>query len=190
MVYQMTNRTHIFLWDIARLVNVCHNIKLKKVWNLFLLDLSEINGQMKIKIRMGPQFSPLIKTVILWLYIWGLLPVVKLLRNQSDQWKFQPLAAVVRKGQNCIQSLREKKDKCVRCVVSDPGLLHMKYMKELLFELLFCMVLWVSRKKATCVFRKVTLLELLLWVQTVRGIQRLYILFIVCICIQPQCGVV
>lgn len=45
---------------------------------------------------------------------------------------------------------------------------------------LFCMVLWLSEKKS--VFRKVTLLELLLWVQTVRGIQRLYILFIVCVC--------
>lgn len=31
-------------------------------------------------------------------------------------------------------------------------------------------------------FRKVTLLKLLLWGQTVRGIQRLYILFIVCVC--------
>lgn len=45
---------------------------------------------------------------------------------------------------------------------------------------LFCMVLWLSEKIS--VFRKVTLLELLLWIQTVRGIQRLYILFIVCVC--------
>lgn len=104
----------------------------------------------------------------MWLHIWGLLPVIKLLRNQWDQWKFQPLAAVLRKGQNCNQSLREKKEKQGSVCCSDPGLLHMKYMKELLFELLFCMVLWVSGKSATCVFRKVILLELLMWVQTVR----------------------
>lgn len=65
---------------------------------------------------MGHQFSPLINIIITWLHIWGILPVVKLLRNQSDQWKFQPSAVVVRKGQNCNQSLREKKEKCVRCV--------------------------------------------------------------------------
>lgn len=40
----------------------------------------------------------------------------------------------------------------------------------------------MKKKSATCVFRKVTLLELLLWGQTVWGIQRLYILFIVCVC--------
>lgn len=47
---------------------------------------------------------------------------------------------------------------------------------------------WVKNQVRNVSLGKVTWLESLLWVQTVRGIQRLYILFIVCVCAySPAC---
>lgn len=105
--------------------------------------------------------------------------------SQSDQWDLQPWAAGVRRGQNHNQSHREMKDERVwRVALTQPSCTWSIWKGVGTWKENCCFAWrfgWVKKISATCVSRKVTLLELLLWVQTVWGIQRLYILFIVCV---------